>query len=266
MLNAYFHIQGYDVQTVNWGEDAIRACQTNLPDLIILDIGLPDMDGFEVAYRLRNNRRTNLIPIIFLTDRRARSDRLQGLELGADDYLTKPFDGQELCLRVRNAIKRSQQGTLTSPITNLPEGMLVDERLDECLKSTDWAVMMITLTNLNIFRDKYGFVAADDVLRAVNLMIHTTVREVGRMTDFVGHLSGDAFLVVTIPAIVQDLKDQVTNKLQQTLEYFYPINDRERPLMTQERLRVDIKLLDSSQGRFISVEALKKALFESKSI
>jgi GGDEF domain-containing protein len=126
--------------------------------------------------------------------------------------------------------------------------------------------MMITLINLDIFRDKYGFVAADDVLRAVNLMIHTTVREVGRMTDFVGHLSGDAFLVVTIPATVQDLKNLVTSKLQQSLEYFYPINDRERPQIAQERLRVDIKQLDSSQARFISVEALKKALFESKSI
>jgi hypothetical protein len=73
-------------------------------------------------------------------------------------------------------------------------------------------------------------------------------------------------LIVTNPATVQDLKDLVTSKLQQTLEYFYPIEDRERSLMAQERLRVDIKQLDSCQGRFISVEALKKALFENKSI
>ena len=85
MVNAYFNVQGYEVHTVNWGEDAVRACQSSPPDLVILDIRLPDIDGFEVAFRLRNNRKTKEIPIIFLTEKRARSDRLQGLELGADD-------------------------------------------------------------------------------------------------------------------------------------------------------------------------------------
>jgi len=68
MLNDYFHGQGYAVSTVNWGEDALRACQTNLPDLVILDIRLPDIDGFEVARRLRTNRKTRQVPIIFLTE------------------------------------------------------------------------------------------------------------------------------------------------------------------------------------------------------
>ncbi|NJC94836.1 MAG: response regulator transcription factor, partial [Anaerolineae bacterium] len=101
MLNAYFRVQGYDVFTVNWGEDGVRAAQTISPDLIILDIRLPDIDGFEVARRLRDDRRTQEIPIIFLTEKRERTDRLQGFEVGADDYITKPFGVQELRLRVR---------------------------------------------------------------------------------------------------------------------------------------------------------------------
>ena len=96
MLYAYFNVQGYDVQIANWGEDAVDICHANLPRLVILDIRLPDIDGFEVARRLRHNRRTANVPIIFLTEKRGRSDRLQGLELGADDYITKPFDVQEL--------------------------------------------------------------------------------------------------------------------------------------------------------------------------
>ncbi|MEJ5201144.1 MAG: response regulator, partial [Anaerolineales bacterium] len=98
MLNAYFRIQGYEVLTVNWGEDDIRACQTNRPDIVILDIRLPDTDGFEVARRLREDRRTKDLPIIFLTEKRERMSRLKGLELKADDYITKPFDIQELRL------------------------------------------------------------------------------------------------------------------------------------------------------------------------
>jgi DNA-binding response OmpR family regulator len=105
-LNAYFRVLGYDVFTVNWGEDGVRAAQTVLPDLIILDIRLPGIDGFEVARRVRGDRRTNEIPILFLTEKRERYDRLQGFEVGADDYITKPFDVQELRLRVRNIIKR----------------------------------------------------------------------------------------------------------------------------------------------------------------
>jgi DNA-binding response OmpR family regulator len=91
MLNTYFRVQGYDVFTVNWGEDGVRTCQTSHPDLIILDFGLPDIDGFEVASRLRGNRRTADIPIIFLTEKGDRTDRMQGFKLGVDDYITKPW-------------------------------------------------------------------------------------------------------------------------------------------------------------------------------
>jgi len=126
MLNAYFRVQGYEVFTVNWGEDGIRACQTSQPDLVILDIRLPDIDGYEVARRLRSNRRTQQIPIIFLTEKSERLDRMEGLELGADDYITKPFDVQELRLRVRNALRRASQDTLTNPVTSISDGVLVD--------------------------------------------------------------------------------------------------------------------------------------------
>src|SRR5512143_560252 len=145
MLNAYFRVQGYDVLTVNWGEDGVRACTTNAPDLVILDIRLPDIDGFEVAHRLRSNRKTKEIPIIFLTEKRERGDRLKGLELQADDYITKPFDIQELRLRVRNALQRSRQGSLTNPVTGLPEGNLVDEAISVGLEHKDAALMVVSL-------------------------------------------------------------------------------------------------------------------------
>ncbi|NJN79739.1 MAG: response regulator transcription factor [Anaerolineales bacterium] len=121
MLTAYFRSQDYDVATVNWGEDGVRSAQQSPPDLAILDIRLPDIDGYEVAHRLRNDRRTSDIPIIFLTEKRDRSDKLQGLEIGADDYITKPFDIQELRLRVRNALNRVSQGSLTTQSLGYPK-------------------------------------------------------------------------------------------------------------------------------------------------
>jgi DNA-binding response OmpR family regulator len=107
MLNAYFRVQNYEVLTAAWGEEALKISREQTLQLIMLDIRLPDIDGYEICRQLRTQRRTQDVPIIFLTEKRDRVDKLQGLELGVVDYITKPFDIQELRLRVRNAISRA---------------------------------------------------------------------------------------------------------------------------------------------------------------
>jgi DNA-binding response OmpR family regulator len=260
MLNAYFRVQGYEVVTVNWGEDAIRACRANRPDLIILDIRLPDIDGYEVARQVRNNRRLQDIPIIFLTEKRSRADRLQGLQLGADDYVIKPFDIQELRLRVRNALKRSSQGTLSNAVTGLPEGPLVDERLAECLQTVEWGVLIISLQNLEKFRDAYGFVASDDVLRAFSLMIGNVVREFGRPLDFIGHISPTGLVIVTQPAAIATLRENIQTRLEQSLDYFYPLKDRSKDDQKDDRLAIAVTQLTADQGPFTDLDELKQLL------
>ena len=261
MLDAYFRVQGYDVSTVNWGEDAEKACRNKRPDLVIMDIRLPDIDGYEVARRLRANRRTEDVPIIFLTEKRGRNDRLQGLELGADDYITKPFDIQELRLRVRNSLQRSTQGSINNPVTGLPEGALVNERLSECLDNENWALIMVSLDHLDHFRETYGFVASDDVLRAVSLMVHNGVRNVGNATDFVGDLSPAEFVVVTQPGTVITLGERIRTRLEQSLDYFYPLKDRDQEqILPEKRLALRMNGLLPDQGPFTDVESLQKAL------
>jgi DNA-binding response OmpR family regulator len=260
MLNAYFRVQGYEVFTVNWGEDGVRAAQTILPDLMILDIRLPDIDGYEVARRVRTDRRTNEIPIIFLTEKRERIDRLQGFEVGADDYITKPFDVQELRLRVRNALKRVSQGSLTNPVSGLPEGPLVEERLSEVIHKSGWGLLHIAISHLEAFREAYGFVASDDVLRAISLMIHNTIRETGSTDDFIGHISPTDFVVVVAPSNMPPFQERIKSRLEQSLDYFYPIKDRENASKSSDRLAIQIKEVPSVYGRYTSVEQLKKEL------
>jgi DNA-binding response OmpR family regulator len=238
MLNAYFRVQGYDVFVVNWGLDGVRAAQTSRPDLIILDIRLPDINGFEVARRLRTDRRTQDLPIIFLTDKRERIDRLQGLELGADDYLTKPFDVQELRLRVRNALNRANLDTLTNPITGLPEGTLVDEKLAESRLAPDLTLVVVSLENLDDFRDSYGFVASDDTVRAISLMIHNVIRDLGITDGFIGHLSLADFLLIIPAESLAGLTEKIRSRLEPSLEYFYPIGDRDQINSNPGRLLV----------------------------
>ena len=262
MLNAYFRVQGYEVQTVNWGEDGVRACQSNPPDLVILDIRLPDIDGFEVARRLRANRKTKDIPIIFLTEKRERTDRLRGLELKADDYITKPFDIQELRLRVRNALQRARQGTLTNPVTGLAEGSLMDEALVRGLNRSDGAVLVVSLRNLNRFREVYGFVASDDLVRAVSIMVRDAVRDLGTSDDVIGHLSASDFLVVTRQSCISALRERIRKRLEQSFDYFYSDQDREQGTFRDKQLAVQINelILASLQQRELS--ALKAELVQ----
>jgi DNA-binding response OmpR family regulator len=269
MLNAYFRVQGYEVQTAAWGEDAVRMTQETPPDLLVLDIRLPDIDGYEVCRRLRSHRRTQEVPIIFLTEKRDRVDKLTGLELGVVDYITKPFDIQELRLRVRNALRRATQLSLVNPVTNLPEGPVVDEKLGAVLTSErKWAVLLMTIMGLETFRELYGFVASDDVLRAVSLMMNNAVREVGSEEDFIGQLAAHDFVIISGEEQLGPIRERIELRLQQSMEYFYPLKDREKAkqAMQENRLKLVIGQVTHANGPFADLEALKSAVLRSREL
>ncbi|TLN14021.1 response regulator [bacterium] len=246
MLNAYFRGQGYEVLTVNWGEDGVRACQTNLPQLVILDIRLPDIDGFEVAKRLRENRRTRDIPIIFLTEKRERSDRLRGLELRADDYITKPFDIQELRLRVQNAIARAARTSLTDPVTQLPQAGLVDEQLEASLKQRNQTLLLISLRNLDRFREVYGIVAADDLLRATARMLLETLRLHNVNDGFVGQFDRANFIILAPASDGAALTEKIRKHIEQSFSYFYSEEDRAKGRFDEKGLTLNIHQLQAA--------------------
>lgn len=262
MLDAFFSGQGYAVSTEEWGETAVKRIQDELPDVVLLDIHLPDIDGYEICRRLRQARRTRNIPIIFLTERRERSDRLAGLELGAVDYITKPFDIQELRLRVRNAMRRSRLQALHNPITRLPEGLLVKEQLEAFLQRSDWGIVFASVRGLDAFRDHYGFVAADDVLRAVGLMIGNVLQEDDGAEPFVGHSDVQDFIIFTRAQDCQRLADRCRARLEPAIQYFYPASSRSKVenLPESERLSVQIACLSAQDGQFNSVKEVGEAL------
>jgi DNA-binding response OmpR family regulator len=106
---------GYEVSTADDGEAALKKARQLLPDLILLDLMLPEVDGLEVCKLLRRDPATSGIPIIMVTAKAAEIDRVVGLELGADDYVTKPFSPRELVLRVRNLLRRRTEGEEDKP-------------------------------------------------------------------------------------------------------------------------------------------------------
>ena len=156
---------------------------------------------------------------------------------------------------------------LRNPVTDLPESRLVDERLREMLAEEHWAIMSISLKNMDIFRDEYGFIAADDVLRAISLMIDTTVQEVGVPSDYLGHITSSDFIVITIPEIAAQLQKRLNSRLRQSLDYFYPMRDRERNTgrlksIYVNRLGIKLGVVRNEDGPFENITILKNKLQE----
>ncbi len=262
MLSTYLRTEGYHVTAVGWGEDAVQAVNDAVPDLITLDINLPDIDGYEVCRRIRDIRRAENVPVIFLTERKSRKNKLAGLELGAVDYITKPFDVQELSLRVKNALRRSQLRTLDNLITGLPEGRLVRERLAEMLAQSEWAVVITGFDGLNDFRDKYGFVAADDVVRAAGIMIGKALEVSGAADDFLGHMEMAEFLIVTRPERADVIAQNCYLRLETSIPYFYPVLEQEPTpdFPALSHLSAKAATLKSSGGRISNFKDLHRAL------
>jgi len=229
MLNIYFSGLGYDVDIAPRGEVALDKTRQLMPHLIVLDIMLPDIDGYEVCRRLRINTRTSHIPIIFLTQKDERSDKLQGLELGADDYITKPFDIEELRLRVQNAIARAERESLTDAQSGLPSGRLIEDQLRKIIREKNWSLFDIRINHLEPFKEVYGFIAANDVLRFTGMLLGDILDEVGTQDyDFIGHAGGDNFVLISDYGQSQKLFSRLKEKFAETIKTHYNFMDRDQ--------------------------------------
>jgi GGDEF domain-containing protein len=137
--------------------------------------------------------------------------------LGADDYVTKPFDIEELRLRVQNGISRAERESLTDPQSGLPTGRLIEEQLRRIIRLKDWAFLDIKINNFEPFKNVYGFIAANNVLRFTGMLLGDVIDEHGNPDDFLGHAGNDNFVVITsestVEKIVRKLKDRFIEKV-----------------------------------------------------
>jgi diguanylate cyclase (GGDEF)-like protein len=203
------------VDIASRGGQALEKTRTVLPHLIVLDIMLPDIDGYEVCRTLRTNTRTSHIPVIFLTQKDERSDKLQGLELGADDYITKPFDIEE-------------RESLTDPRSGLPAGRLIEEQLRRIIRYDDWALLDLRVNHFEPFRDVYGFVAGDDVLRFTAMLLSEVVDELGSSSDFIGHTGGDNFIIITKNDSMAAIRERIKTRFTTEVQTHYNFLDRQQ--------------------------------------
>ncbi len=260
MLNSYFEVQGYQVSTINWGEDGLKSCLEKTPDIVLLDIRLPDLDGYEIVKRLKNNRRTQAVPIIFLTEKRQREDRLRGLSMEVEDYITKPFDIQELRLRVRNVLMRTRRSSLTNAITSLPEKQLLIETIEEHLQTGRFGIILISLKKLDAYRDLYGFVATNEILRNIVMILKETFSK-EEQPPYLAQWGNSNFILLTDAEQTDVLEKTIYQNLFPKLEKIYPLKDTLAGRMDQQLgLRIYKKIVnqrsESLQKIIIDLERL----------
>lgn len=230
MLIMYFESHNYEVIHADTGTGGVELARTKFPNLILLDVMLPHMDGYDVCLNLRNMAMTKYIPILFLTQRDERASKVKGLELGADDYITKPFDIDELRLRVQGAINRATRENLHEVRTGLPTGPMIHEEIHRKQSSGHPFVALIyTIEGYKSYADHYGFMAAKDVINRAGACIQQVVGIFGTDNDFVGiDNDTDDFIVLTHSADVDGLDAAIKEKFNAEAPAFYSFMDADR--------------------------------------
>jgi diguanylate cyclase (GGDEF)-like protein len=198
LLHRVLAQKGYDVATAANGQDALDQIERASPDLILLDIKMPVMNGLALCEHLRTNFLTRSIPIIFLTAHNTLADRLEGLRMGVDDYMGKPFELEEVNVRVESALQRRQWDLSSHPLTRLPGSPAIEEEVWQRLRiGSSFAFAYIDIDNFKAYNDTYGFEAGDRVIKQLAATLRTVINDPPRGQAFAGHVGGDDFVFLS---------------------------------------------------------------------
>jgi diguanylate cyclase (GGDEF)-like protein len=239
-LNLRTH--GYQTYVAADGQDALEKAFELKPDLILLDVTMPRMDGFEVAQRLRSDRRTSNVSIIMLTARALSVDTVLGLTAGADDYVIKPCDPIELVARVKGTLRRAREMKALSPLTGLPGNVRIQDELHGFIsEGKPFALLYADLDHFKAYNDHYGFVRGDEALRAMARWIQESATEVAGDDVFIGHLGGDDFLVICLPEEAEQICKALVERSEREVPDLYDALERERGYVEIENRRHQVE-------------------------
>jgi diguanylate cyclase (GGDEF)-like protein len=205
------------------------------PDLILADVMMPRMDGFELTRHLRDDPRTEGVSIIMVTARGLAADKLTGLTAGADDYIVKPFENDELLARIATTLRRATYMRAQSPLTGLPGNVRIEQEIQSRIdRGEAFALLYLDLDNFKAYSDRYGFMKGDDALRATGLLIRDAAKEVAGMSTFVGHIGGDDYVVVCVPEAAEAVATEVIRRFEDLAPALYSPEDRARGFVESE--------------------------------
>jgi diguanylate cyclase (GGDEF)-like protein len=236
LVRMSLELEGFAVEVVPDGRRALERISADPPDVVLLDVMMPGLDGVEVVRRLRASAATAVLPVLLLTARGLSADRVVGLTAGADDYIVKPFDTAELVARIRTTLRRTADARAVSPLTGLPGNGRIDLELSSRLAAGQaCAVSHVDLDEFKSYNDRYGFLRGDELLRALAGCLLEAVLDEDPPV-FVGHVGGDDFVVLSTPEQAERVARRVAARFDEVVREHYDAEDLERGhLLTTDR-------------------------------
>ncbi len=221
--------EGFEITEAVNGQEALDSIKKNPPHIAILDSRMPKMNGEDVCLRLKQDILLRHLPIIMVTAKGEIADKIKGLGAGADDYMVKPFDPAELLARVRRVMHRTRSALDANPLTRLPGNATIMEVLERRIREkVPLAVCYIDLDRFKAFNDAYGFERGDEVIRETARILLEILKELGGSTDFLGHIGGDDFVMVTTPNQAESIAKEIVQKIRGRLEKLHDEAERKK--------------------------------------
>lgn len=218
---------GYDVITAQSGKETLTSVVSQPPSLLLLDAELKDINGFELCRQLRTYDLTSLMPIIMVSGSSDQETILKGLEVGADDFISKPYNERELLYRVNNTLRRINQNRMASPLTGLQGNLQIHEEINRRIENgRHFAVIYIDLDNFKAFNDHYGFYKGDLAIKLVADIMKNELKQNGNPTDFLGHIGGDDFVLITTPDKAEHICENVIKVFDREIIKLYSEKDK----------------------------------------
>lgn len=244
VLEEHLQSEGYDTVHAYSGEEALSMLAKFVPDLVILDLMLPGMDGYEVCRLMQADVRLNHIPVIMLTARDAIPYKVLGYERGADDYIVKPFQPDELSVRVRAQLHHLYHDSV-SELTGLPGPEAVENRINTVVAENtgDWTIVYVDIANFTAYNESYSFVEGDEMIDMAARALKRAIGEVSDLpggnsnhSDFVGHTGGDKFTLVVRASNVDNVI-ATSQRLfaESTIDFYTPADRQQGYLMVLNR-------------------------------
>jgi diguanylate cyclase (GGDEF)-like protein len=231
----------YDIVEAGTGAEGLDLVKREKPDLVLLDVVMPDYSGFEICRILRESESNNLMPIIMITSQDAQEDILVGLELGADDYVKKPFNERELLSRIKNIFRRIDRNRNANPLTGLNGNLEIQREITSRIsRGMSFAVIYVDLDNFKAYNDVYGFSNGDRIIVLTADVLKDQVALFGNPDDFVGHIGGDDFIMVTTPDKAEKIANETIAEFDEKVLEFYSEEDRAKECITTKNRKGEV--------------------------
>jgi len=225
LLKINLESQGFDVIFSTSGKKVMNMVRDNHPDLVVLDVLMPDGNGFEICREIKQDKDKRFTPVIILSVKHKVIDKIEGLKLGADEYITKPFDVDEFVTRVKNLLKKTEQFLEANPLTRLGGSASIMYEANERLKNNSkFAFCYIDINNFKAFNDTYGFDKGDNVIKETAGIIMESMGD----TDFLGHIGGDDFVLISGNEKIKEVCRKTVKLFDKRVKRYYSQEDIER--------------------------------------